>query len=399
MNETAPSVLYFSRFVPAYRLPVLKLLNERLQGRLTVCSGFAPGSPSFGDDALKKDGSLDLVELDNYWIRGEFLHWQSFEKAFSQRPEANVALIEESPRSLSQRPLIKAAEKRGYGTVLWGHFSSNERALGSQNWRDRIRMNTARKADVLLCYTDVIAEQLENALDGSQRVFVARNALDTRILDQQFHVLSKEGKIQVRARLELPNKPTILYLGRLIESKRVDSMIRAVATLNDFGAVATIIGDGPEMDNLKRLAASLGVSVTFTGALHDMAESAPFIYSADVLAIPGPVGLAVNHAFAFGVPIVTPVASGPGRLHGPEGSYIESGINGVLATDAAPEAMADGIRTVLGNLTSYSEQARATSSDTLGLETMVDGLESAIWAAYEQRQTNRSMLISGGNLS
>src|SRR3546814_15903003 len=47
---------------------------------------------------------------------------------------------------------------------------------------------------------------------------------------------------------------------------------------------------------------------------------------ADALVIPGYVGLAVNHAFAQGLPVVTRRH----ELHSPEVEYIEHGRNGLI---------------------------------------------------------------------
>ncbi|MGH9765242.1 MAG: glycosyltransferase family 4 protein [Blastocatellia bacterium] len=58
---------------------------------------------------------------------------------------------------------------------------------------------------------------------------------------------------------------TILFVGRLVKIKGVDSLLRAAALTKNLRVV--IAGDGPERPNLERLAAELGIDAEFKGAV------------------------------------------------------------------------------------------------------------------------------------
>jgi len=384
MNDADPHVLYVTRFVPAYRLPILRRLNERLGGNLTICSGDPPKGSSFDGLVSTTDEGVDRIHLSNLWFKGESLHWQSFRKLFRLRPTANVVLMEESPRSLSQRPLIRMGKRQGCGTILWGHFSSNSRSLGSSDWRDKRRLETAGKADVLLSYTDDIASQLRRKLPDLP-VFVARNTLDTEVLDELYRELNARGKSSVREELGLAPSPTILFLGRLIAEKGVMRVIETVSALPGDAINVVVIGDGPERNVLTEKARELGVSVHFTGALGDVRTSAPWIFASDVLLNPGYLGLSVNHAFSLGVPVVAPMASGPGRMHSPEGAYVVSGENGLLAQSDSVEDLSKAVQSVLADQDKFSVAALRTARETLSMDTMIDGLINAINVANQIR--------------
>jgi len=91
-----------------------------------------------------------------------------------------------------------------------------------------------------------------------------------------------------RTRLNLPQKPTILYAGRLSGEKHVDVLINAIPeVLKSVDAHFVIGGNGREKAALIEQAEALGVSmhVTFPGFLED--EEFPQLYTAaDIFVMP-----------------------------------------------------------------------------------------------------------------
>jgi glycosyltransferase involved in cell wall biosynthesis len=111
-----------------------------------------------------------------------------------------------------------------------------------------------------------------------------------------------------------------LFVGRLQARKRVDLLIRACAALETPIAL-TIVGDGPARADLEALAADLLPGTHFAGARHG-AEAQPFFEAADLFALPGTGGLAVQQAMVYGLPVLA--AEGDGTmadLVGPENGW------------------------------------------------------------------------------
>ncbi len=104
----------------------------------------------------------------------------------------------------------------------------------------------------------------------------------------------------------------VIFVGRLLEHKNADLLIRAVAMASreipDIRAV--IIGDGPERENLRSLARSLDLekNIKFTGFLEDYDQAVALMKSSRIFASPSTregFGIAALEANACGLPIVT----------------------------------------------------------------------------------------------
>jgi glycosyltransferase involved in cell wall biosynthesis len=107
-------------------------------------------------------------------------------------------------------------------------------------------------------------------------------------------------------------KSDVVCVGRLVEHKNVDLLIRAlgIATKEVPNIQAIIIGDGPERDRLTALVRELGLekNVKFTGFLDDYDEALALMKSSKVFASPSTregFGMAALEANACGLPVVT----------------------------------------------------------------------------------------------
>lgn len=139
----------------------------------------------------------------------------------------------------------------------------------------------------------------------------------------------------------------IVFVGRLIDDKKVDVLLKAVhRLLGEFpGLRCTIVGDGPERDHLERLAASLslGEHVRFTGNVKD-GQTFALMKAAKVFALPSireGFGITVIEAQASGcVPVV---ARGP---HTAAPDLVRDGVDG-LVCDPTPESLSASVGSLL----------------------------------------------------
>lgn len=375
-------IFYFPRMLPFnYRVAVLERLNERLGGRLVVCSGQAPEATALQSITDEEQRGYRVIHLRNLWWRGEKVHAQCFGRAFREGGRPSVIMAEESPRTLTQPWLLRYARRHGIGRVLWGHFSSNNRPFSPENRADRYRIWLARQAEAVVCYTEEIADLLRPFIPA-ERLFVARNTLDTDTLFALYDHLAAEGKARVRRRLNLPeDHPVLVFIGRLIPEKGTGLLLDVFSALQARRpAHLLIIGDGPDRTAMEeRVRKDHIENVRFLGAMKTWEASAPYLFAADVMFQPGYLGLSVNHAFAFGVPVVSQAAPPDGRrFHSPEIAFVKPGRNGMLAEHGNPAALLAALETVLDQQARFSHEALAYARSHLTLTQMVDGLEAAI---------------------
>lgn len=99
----------------------------------------------------------------------------------------------------------------------------------------------------------------------------------------------------------------VLYSGRLIEKKNVESLIYAISSLKNKDIVLLITGGGKLEKYLKSLAEKLNVNIIVTGFISKQEELFKHYFAGDVLVLPSleePWGLVVNECMAAELPVI-----------------------------------------------------------------------------------------------
>jgi 1,2-diacylglycerol 3-alpha-glucosyltransferase len=127
-----------------------------------------------------------------------------------------------------------------------------------------------------------------------------------------------------------PDKPVVLFVGRLDKEKNIDVLLTALSQLKskaDFHGV--VAGKGKEMEPLVELAQALGIAsqVTFMGYLED-ADLLKLYQAADIFVMPGVAelqSLVTMEAMATGLPVIGANAVAiPHLVHDKENGYLFS---------------------------------------------------------------------------
>ncbi|MFI6881856.1 glycosyltransferase [Streptosporangium canum] len=211
------------------------------------------------------------------------------------------------------RAAISAARRAGVPVVATNHFMPDnlfqfahipgplrERA-GDLAWRDFRRVFS--RADRVTTPTRIAAGLLTGK-GFARSVEPVSCGIDLSRF--QPHA---EPKAWARGAFGLPDRDTVLFVGRLDEEKRLDELVRALPyILNGTDAQLALVGTGGQRAALEKLAARIGVGdrVFFLGFVPDEALAQAYA-AADVFAMPGVAELqsiATLEAMATGLPVV-----------------------------------------------------------------------------------------------
>lgn len=213
-----------------------------------------------------------------------------------------------------------AGAREGLPSVISFHSMLHQSSLllGASNallgWSRRV---------TLTAVSSVVAAQAVRWMPGAS-IAVLPNAIDVNFWRTSAHAVDT-GRVHFVTAMRLSRK------------KRPLALIRAFASAVHFVAGTpsihlTIAGDGPDRDDILRLATERGIAdrVTLAGQL-DRTQLRALYASADVFILPSEresFGIAALEARAAGLPVIAMLAGGAR-------DFIATGVNGLLARDNA----------------------------------------------------------------
>ncbi len=224
-----------------------------------------------------------------------------------------------------------------------------------------LRKLTGRAA-VTLCPTETVKADLVER--GHARVEVWGRGVDTKLFNPE------RRSERVRSLLSggEPEKPLVIYVGRLAREKRITDLLEAARRLP--GMRFAIVGDGPLRNRLEREFAAL--PSVFTGYLRGE-ELATAFASADIFAFPSDsetFGQVVLQAMASGVPPVVVRDTAPAE-------FVSASVTGLHVGPRSPGAIAEAIRCMAADPIRRRQMSAAAvaQASTFSWDALVDRLE------------------------
>jgi len=371
--RTMQRVSIIQREIPHYRVPFFSHLcrNGEEEGlRITVFSAAESGLPcrEFRHRPLP---SRPVGSGGALWLQG-----------LTDAVAGSDVIIAPQELQCLNVPYLWTRRHRFYRRwIWWGHgynFHAAKRVPWPLAMKESAKRFMTRHADGLITYTEGGADywRKQGLPEGSIRTY--DNTIDVEGIREAAGV-SEETLAEARASLGLGNTRVLLFSGRLYAEKRVDFLLRAFAKLqrSEPTSALLIIGDGPERKRLETLRDELNVRhVHFLGACTDPVRSGVYFRLAELLTIPGLVGLAIVHGYAFGLPLVT--TDYPG--HSPEIEYLTAE-TGIMTTQEIDDyaAAIEKLLTLPDRL-SEMRDAAMRAGDRLRLGESVDRFLDAIVA-------------------
>jgi colanic acid/amylovoran biosynthesis glycosyltransferase len=205
-----------------------------------------------------------------------------------------------------------------------------------------------------------IPSLLDLKLEGAQRI-VAISEFNRRYLIEELGIAKSKIEV-IRCGVDvtrfqkdlkrLNDRPVLLSVGKLVEKKGHDVLVRACGYLRDWGYrfQCKIIGEGALLPDLLALTKSLSLEeyVHFCGPVHH-SEILKYHKEADIFALACVKGkdgdmdgipVALMEAMAMEIPVVTTNVSGIPEL-------VESGTTGLVVEPSNPRELAAGLRQLL----------------------------------------------------
>ncbi len=248
--------------------------------------------------------------------------------------------------------------------VVLTEHSSPARSHFDLPGRGVVAKEVFHSVDRLLCVSPTHAEQVSQ-FTGEGRCTVLPNVVDTDFFIPPPNLPRFEGK-----------PFTFLAIGHLIPVKDYDTLLQAAAILaedlrNKFAL--RIIGEGTEEARLKALSISLGLdgTVSFLGGFPAQ-DVLSHLQACDALVHSSrseTFGVVMAEAMSCGKPVVAT------RCGGSE--YIVTPENGILVDKEDPAALAEGMRALMENISTYKPDAvRRSVVERFGRDAFIENISA-----------------------
>ena len=361
-NERKTKVIIFQGVLSHYRVGIFETIYNSPKFDYSFCVGMRQ----------KNDFSLHLPEEMPFPVRyrpiwslrlcrkKSSLYFQPAEIAAVLGRKYKVLILQADYHIVSYILASLLGRLCGKKIIYWGHGVSRRGPEKGLRWWLRKTVNRLAHA-VLLYGKREYNLYAERGVD-MKRYFPVNNALDTRPIQALIDAQTLEGLGKFQREQGLFGRRVLIYTGRLIKGKRMDlglsAMPRILAKIPN--ATLLVVGEGPEMDNLKAQARQLNIedAVVFTGGVYDDAMLTKYYLSSELAVSPGNIGLMINQAFMYGVPVLT---HDNYWGHGPEGIMLEPGKTGAFFKVNDADSLADNVIDLLSQpekLTQMGENCR-----------------------------------------
>lgn len=274
----------------------------------------------------KRDFNSKKIYEKTFKFFGKKIRYQKKLRTLIREENLDIVILPFSPYIVSTFLLPLIDRNRDYKLIAWthGYFKGSE----FNSWKNKILRYFIKMCDGVLLFDEDTAEKYIASGFDKEKVFFTDNTLDTdKIINAKKRVSKKEID-EIFSNYNLENKNVLIFVGRLIQSKRTNILLKSLNYLNNnYGQdyFLFVIGDGPKKNKLLDYVNKNKINnVEFLGSVFQEDKLAPYFISSDLFVMPGKTGLSINHAFSYGLPYITT----SDNIHSPEIILLEEGING-----------------------------------------------------------------------
>lgn len=202
------------------------------------------------------------------------------------------------------------------------------------------------------------------AVDHGSRpdqVTITHNTINETSLD---YMPKEEARRLIELRHpELAGKKIILYVGAVLEEKRLEAVFESLDILARTDLAFLLVGNGPHLEELKRKHARRKDFIATGRIIEGVGQ---YFDAADVFVLPGTGGLAINEAMAHGLAVISGYADGSADdlvIDGKNGFRLKTEsseefaclLDNILSDPATARAMGDSGREMIRGHLSFEK--------------------------------------------
>jgi L-malate glycosyltransferase len=373
LNAVRCRVSIVQRRLTHYRVPLFEALRTELAER-NIQLELLVGRGTLAEENKHDAGKLAWAKtIPTHYLLGERLCWQPLENGLR---DVDLLIVTQENK-LVQNHLLMLKPRR-FKLAFWGH-GGNLQSNKPNGLKERFKCWTTNQVDWWFAYTEMSAGLVKSAGFPGDRITVLNNAVDTTELLQQRQSVSLEETLALRESLGFGSGPVGVYVGSLYADKRLDFLFSAAKAIRHAvpGFHLLFVGDGPERDKVQTWC-DAHPWARWVGARFGREKTA-YLSVAQVMLIPGAVGLSVMDAFVCNAPLITTDCGN----HGPEISYLDNGVNGVMTHNDLNNYVEASVR-LLGDesalnalRTGCAAAAREYTIENMALK-FADGITNAV---------------------
>jgi len=277
---------------------------------------------------INANGRLNWFFLKSIFIRNALVfQFGLIAKCFKTNFDCYILLGEMYSFSNWIAALICKARRKPL--LFWGHgLYGNENII-----KKTFRLLYYKIADFHLVYGNRSRNILIESGFNPDKIYTIYNSLDYHLHCKFYQGRNSDDLERLKKTLFTGNYtlPIVIFIGRLTKDKKNSLLLEAIRLCkirgNSYNCL--IVGGGAEIDNLRTLSDSKGISdsVLFFGPSYDEAINSQLIMLAECCVSPGNVGLTAIHSMTLGTPVIT---HGNMCNQGPEAEAVLEGVTGAF---------------------------------------------------------------------
>jgi glycosyltransferase involved in cell wall biosynthesis len=325
--EEGKIVVLQQAIIPDYRMGLFVRLREHYGSKFQIFAG----DWDFGGTPISTKVAWGYFEhVENVYFLGARFLWQK--GMFKHLHKPDVVIFNANIRIASNIASLFLRKLTGRPSILWGH------ATGKSRTASMLRGFYFRLCDGVVAYTESQGRALRLRYPWL-KVWVAPNSC-----------VSANDCVPVES--ILTEMDSILYVGRLVEAKKVSLLLEGFIYAREKSLLPNsvrliLVGDGAERAKLEERAAEAGVSdvVCFKGHVSDVSKLREYYSRAVCSVSPGYVGLSATQSFSFGIPMLI----ARDEFHSPEIEACKEDFNAYFFPSDDATALAEALSKMVEN--------------------------------------------------